>query len=113
MKIAAEGPYSFRKAFPYVLILMGSTFFIVFVRMIFSPLLEIVRADMKMRHSEAAVIFLITTCHFHVEPVVCLGSTELEPGDDGYCLRTVDGRPAALFEHTISVTFEGVECLTR
>lgn len=50
---------------------------------------------------------------FTVEPVVCLGRPEIERGEDGYCLRTTDGRPTALFEHTISVTSEGVECLTR
>jgi methionyl aminopeptidase len=48
-----------------------------------------------------------------VEPMVVAGSTEVEVLDDGWSVRTGDGRWAAHTEHTIAVTEQGPEVLTR
>jgi methionyl aminopeptidase len=48
-----------------------------------------------------------------VEPMVVAGSTEVEVLDDGWSVRTGDGRWAAHTEHTIAVTDHGAEVLTR
>jgi methionyl aminopeptidase len=47
-----------------------------------------------------------------VEPMVVAGSTEVEVLDDGWSVRTGDGRWAAHTEHTIAVTDDGPEILT-
>ena len=44
-----------------------------------------------------------------VEPMVVAGSTEVEVLDDGWSVRTGDGRWAAHTEHTIAVTDDGPE----
>ncbi len=47
-----------------------------------------------------------------VEPMVVAGSTEVEVLEDGWSVRTGDGRWAAHTEHTIAVTEHGPEVLT-
>ena len=47
-----------------------------------------------------------------VEPIIVLGSPELQEDDDGWTLRTADGSLAAQFEHTLLVTRRGAEILT-
>jgi methionyl aminopeptidase len=48
-----------------------------------------------------------------VEPMVVVGSPDVEVLDDGWSVRTTDGRRAAHTEHTIAVTDDGAEVLTR
>jgi len=48
-----------------------------------------------------------------IEPMLTLGSEATELGDDRWTVSTWDGSLAAHFEHTIAVTAEGPEILTR
>lgn len=48
-----------------------------------------------------------------LEPIVALGSPEIELDDDGYTYRTKDGSLAAHFEDTILITEKGAEVITR
>jgi methionyl aminopeptidase len=48
-----------------------------------------------------------------IEPMVTMGSWEVRILDDGWTAVTADGSLAAHFEHTIAVTDEGPEVLTR
>ncbi|ODN30349.1 type I methionyl aminopeptidase [Fervidobacterium thailandense] len=48
-----------------------------------------------------------------IEPMVTEGSWHVEVLDDGWTVVTVDGSRAAHFEHTIVVTDEGCEVLTK
>jgi len=48
-----------------------------------------------------------------IEPMACLGRDDLIVDDDGWTIRTVDGSLAAHFEHTILVTDDGCEILTK
>lgn len=48
-----------------------------------------------------------------VEPMVCAGNAETRVLDDGWTVVTVDGSLAAHWEHTIAVTENGPEVLTR
>ena len=51
---------------------------------------------------------------FTVEPMVNLGRYEVDiDADDKWTVRTVDGELSAQFEHTLLVTREGCEVLTR
>jgi len=50
---------------------------------------------------------------FTIEPIVVAGSTRTFAGRDGWTMRTVDGRPAAQFEHTIMATRKGPRVLTQ
>ena len=50
---------------------------------------------------------------FTIEPMVTLGSREVDLWDDGWTALTRDRRRTAQFEHTILVTDSGVEVLTR
>ena len=50
---------------------------------------------------------------FTIEPMVCLGTAELVHDPDGWTVRTADGQLSAQFEHTVCVTPDGVEVLTR
>jgi methionyl aminopeptidase len=50
---------------------------------------------------------------FTIEPMVNLGGPEVELDADGWTVRTRDGSLSAQFEHTVLVTREGVEVLTR
>ena len=48
-----------------------------------------------------------------LEPIVNVGNKDVVLDDDGYTFRTKDGRRSAQFEHTIYVTKEGVEVITK
>lgn len=50
---------------------------------------------------------------FTVEPMITLGSREVDMWDDGWTALTRDRRRTAQFEHTILVTDSGVEILTQ
>jgi methionyl aminopeptidase len=50
---------------------------------------------------------------FAVEPMVNLGSLHTKVLPDGWTVVTLDGRPSAHTEHTIAITEEGPEVLTR
>jgi methionyl aminopeptidase len=47
-----------------------------------------------------------------IEPMVNAGTARVQVDDDGWTVRTADGRPSAHFEHTVAVTQQGVEILT-
>jgi methionyl aminopeptidase len=50
---------------------------------------------------------------FTVEPMLCLGGSEgVVCEEDGWTIRTVDGKLSAQFEHTVLCTDTGVEILT-
>lgn len=48
-----------------------------------------------------------------VEPITTLGGDEIEFGADGWNIRTSDGSLSAQFEHTVLVTDDGCEILTK
>ena len=48
-----------------------------------------------------------------IEPMINLGSEKVRVLEDGWTVVTLDGRPSAHFEHTIAVTPEGPEILSR
>ncbi len=48
-----------------------------------------------------------------IEPMVTLGSPEVFLDKDGWTWKTCDGKPAAHFEHTMVVTKDGPEVLTK
>jgi methionyl aminopeptidase len=48
-----------------------------------------------------------------IEPMINLGSEKVRILSDGWTVVTADGRPSAHFEHTIAVTADGPEILTR
>ena len=50
---------------------------------------------------------------FALEPMVNMGSLHTKTLKDGWTVVTVDGRPSAHFEHTVAITEEGPEVLTR
>lgn len=50
---------------------------------------------------------------FAVEPMVNLGSHHTKVLADGWTVITLDGKPSAHVEHTIAITEEGPEVLTR
>jgi len=50
---------------------------------------------------------------FTIEPMVNLGGPEVEMLEDGWTIVTADGSLSAQFEHTIVVTADGCEVLTR
>jgi methionyl aminopeptidase len=47
-----------------------------------------------------------------IEPMVNMGGFDVAMDDDGWTVRTRDGRPSAHFEHTAAVTPGGVQVLT-
>jgi methionyl aminopeptidase len=47
-----------------------------------------------------------------IEPMVNAGSHKIESADDGFTIKTLDGKFSAHFEHTIAVTENGCEILT-
>lgn len=49
---------------------------------------------------------------FALEPMVNEGGYEVEVGEDGWTVRTKDGKLSAHFEHTVAVGDEGPEILT-
>jgi methionyl aminopeptidase len=48
-----------------------------------------------------------------IEPMINLGSEKVKILDDGWTVVTLDGRPSAHFEHTIAITADGPQILTR
>ncbi|MFO0672395.1 MAG: type I methionyl aminopeptidase [Polyangiaceae bacterium] len=50
---------------------------------------------------------------FTIEPMINLGTPEVLVRDDGWTVMTRDGRLSAQFEHTVLVTRDGAEVLTR
>ena len=50
---------------------------------------------------------------FTIEPILTVGRPDLIEDNDGWTLRTADGSLSAQFEHTVLVTMDGVEVLTR
>jgi methionyl aminopeptidase len=50
---------------------------------------------------------------FTIEPMITIGWPEIVVQRDGWRVETADGSPSAQFEHTIVVTRDGAEVLTR
>ena len=50
---------------------------------------------------------------FAVEPMINLGTHQTKVLADGWTVVTLDGKPSAHAEHTIAITEEGPEVLTR
>lgn len=50
---------------------------------------------------------------FALEPMVNMGSLHTKTLGDGWTVVTVDGQPSAHFEHTVAITEEGPEVLTK
>lgn len=48
-----------------------------------------------------------------IEPMVNMGEAAVVQDSDGWTVRTADGKPSAHFEHTVAVTRDGAEVLTR
>ena len=48
-----------------------------------------------------------------IEPMINLGTDKVKVLDDGWTVVTADGKPSAHFEHTIAVTANGPEILTK
>ncbi len=48
-----------------------------------------------------------------IEPMINLGTEKVKVLDDGWTVITADGKPSAHFEHTIAVTPNGPEILTK
>jgi methionyl aminopeptidase len=48
-----------------------------------------------------------------IEPMLCAGKAATRVLDDGWTVVTVDGSRAAHFEHTVAITADGPEILTR
>lgn len=48
-----------------------------------------------------------------IEPMINLGTEKVKMLEDGWTVVTLDGRPSAHFEHTIAITPDGPEILTR
>lgn len=48
-----------------------------------------------------------------IEPMVNLGADQVRILSDGWTVVTADGKPSAHFEHTIAITENGPEILTR
>lgn len=55
---------------------------------------------------------LRTGLTFTVEPMINMGTWKTKLMDDGWTVKTLDGKLSAQFEHTIAVTEDGVEILT-
>lgn len=48
-----------------------------------------------------------------IEPMVCEGDWRVKVGEDGWTIRTANGKLSAHFEHTVLVTKDGCEILTE
>ena len=55
---------------------------------------------------------LVPHMTFTIEPMINVGSHEMQMLDDGWTAITVDGKLSAQWEHTLLVTKDGVEVLT-
>ncbi len=56
---------------------------------------------------------LLTGMSFTIEPMLNLGGNALHMWDDTWTVVTTDGRRSAQFEHTLVVTDNGCEILTK
>jgi len=50
---------------------------------------------------------------FTIEPILTLGGPEIEVQEDGWTAVSVDGERSSQFEHTVLITDNGVEVLTK
>lgn len=50
---------------------------------------------------------------FTIEPILTLGGPDVEIQEDGWTAISVDGARSAQFEHTILITENGYEILTK
>ncbi len=58
--------------------------------------------------------FLYQVMTFTIEPMVNMGKPDVwEDEDDGWTIRTEDGKPSAQWEYTILVTEDGTEILSH
>lgn len=48
-----------------------------------------------------------------IEPMINMGTFEVEALDDDWTVVTQDGKPSAHFEHTVAITSDGTEILTK
>jgi len=48
-----------------------------------------------------------------IEPMLNLGTADIYQLDDGWTIKTDDGKPSAHYEHTVLVTKDGYEILTK
>jgi len=48
-----------------------------------------------------------------IEPMFNLGSEDTKVDEDGWTVRTIDGKKSAHFEHTIGLTEDGVYVFTE
>jgi methionyl aminopeptidase len=49
---------------------------------------------------------------YAIEPILSLGSSDVEVAADGWTTVTTDGSLAAHFEHTVAITADGPSVLT-
>ncbi|MDE5611068.1 MAG: type I methionyl aminopeptidase, partial [Odoribacter sp.] len=47
-----------------------------------------------------------------IEPMINLGERHVYQDDDGWTIRTRDGKPAAHFEHTVAIGKHGADILS-
>jgi methionyl aminopeptidase len=66
--------------------------------------------DLSARYAELKLRPGMVIC---VEPMLTIGHPEVRELDDGWTVVTCDGSLAAHFEHTIAVTEDGAEVLTK
>lgn len=50
---------------------------------------------------------------FTIEPMICMESDQTVQLDDGWTVVSADGKPAAHFEHTLAITKNGPQILTK
>src|SRR5213075_1200926 len=50
---------------------------------------------------------------FAIEPMINMGSLHTKTLPDGWTVVTIDGQPSAHFEHTVAITEDGPEVLTK
>jgi methionyl aminopeptidase len=50
---------------------------------------------------------------FAIEPMLNMGTHQTKTLADGWTVVTLDGRPSAHVEHTVAITEQGPEVLTR
>ena len=48
-----------------------------------------------------------------IEPMLNLGTADIYMLEDGWTIKTDDGKPAAHYEHTVAVTKDGYEIITK
>ena len=48
-----------------------------------------------------------------IEPMINMGTYRVRTEKDGWGVRTLDGKPACHWEHTVAITDSGLEILTQ